>query len=429
MSGWLTLSTELRLACLLLLGVAIGRIVNWATQRLRLAAWPGVAVVPPYVRGSTPWRHLPIVGWIVAPVEWPDGSRQWLRPLVVETLCAVGVAGLYWWEIDRLALLTPVVPPAGPMSDALRTSLLPMYGAHLLLVFLMLVASLIDLDERIIPDQITVPGTLAGLALPSLEPRVLLPTQISLASADTLPTVERLHLASPRSWPEMLGAAPHWGALLLGVACFLGWCFALLPRRWYGRRGLLSGVRFFLARIRRERVSRSIGVMALLGVLGIAAVWTWLPSHWPALLSALVGMAVGGGLVWAVRLIGAFALRREAMGFGDVTLMAMIGTLLGWQNCLIIFFLAPITALVLGLLQWIAQRDSEIPYGPFLCLATVLVLVQWRDLWSAARQYYVLGWLIPMVVVVCLALMAVLLVLLQAVRHWLFGEEALDSRG
>ena len=43
-----------------------------------------------------------------------------------------------------------------------------------------------------------------------------------------------------------------------------------------------------------------------------------------------------------MRLIGTFALRREAMGFGDVTLMMMIGTFLGWQACLILFFLVAV---------------------------------------------------------------------------------------
>ena len=60
---------------------------------------------------------------------------------------------------------------------------------------------------------------------------------------------------------------------------------------------------------------------------------------WAALLTALVGLVAGGGIVWVVRLIGAVALRREAMGFGDVTLMAMVGAFVGWQASLIVFFM------------------------------------------------------------------------------------------
>ena len=59
----------------------------------------------------------------------------------------------------------------------------------------------------------------------------------------------------------------------------------------------------------------------------------------------------------------------EAMGFGDVTLMAMIGSFLGWQTSPMVFFLAPLAGLVVGLIQWFAYRDNVIPYGPFLCLA------------------------------------------------------------
>ena len=42
--------------------------------------------------------------------------------------------------------------------------------------------------------------------------------------------------------------------------------------------------------------------------------------------------------MWAVRIIGTLTLRQEAMGFGDVTLMAMIGAFTGWQSTLLIFF-------------------------------------------------------------------------------------------
>ena len=106
--------------------------------------------------------------------------------------------------------------------------------------------------------------------------------------------------------------------------------------------------------------------------MGTAAiVFTWAlaaEANWAGMLTALIGLAASGGIVWAVRLIGTAALRREAMGFGDVTLMMMIGAFLGWQAGLIVFFLAPFAGLVVGLVQLIFRRDDVIPYGPFLCL-------------------------------------------------------------
>ena len=108
---------------------------------------------------------------------------------------------------------------------------------------------------------------------------------------------------------------------------------------------------------------------------------------WQGLLTALVGMAASGGLVWLVRIIGTVVLRREAMGFGDVTLMAMIGAYLGWQPCLVVFFLAPLAGLMVGVLRLILSRDREIPYGPFLCLATLFLIVRWRALGLHAGHF------------------------------------------
>ncbi len=72
--------------------------------------------------------------------------------------------------------------------------------------------------------------------------------------------------------------------------------------------------------------------------------------------SSLVGMATGMTLIWSVRLVGRFVLGREAMGFGDVTLMGMIGAFVGWQACILIFFLAPFAGLVLGIINFAAGR-------------------------------------------------------------------------
>ena len=43
---------------------------------------------------------------------------------------------------------------------------------------------------------------------------------------------------------------------------------------------------------------------------------------------------LGGLIVWGGRIVATHALKMEAMGFGDVTLVAMIGAYLGWQPCL-----------------------------------------------------------------------------------------------
>ncbi|HEY4761909.1 MAG TPA: prepilin peptidase, partial [Thermoguttaceae bacterium] len=116
-------------------------------------------------------------------------------------------------------------------------------------------------------------------------------------------------------------------------------------------------------------------------------------------------------------IVGTAVLRQEAMGFGDVTLMSMIGAFLGWQSCLIIFFMAPIAALAVGLLRLLLIRDREIPYGPFLCLATSVVVLYWAPIWDYVFGIFSLGWIIPCAMLACLALMIPLLMLIRTITN------------
>jgi len=96
-----------------------------------------------------------------------------------------------------------------------------------------------------------------------------------------------------------------------------------------------------------------------------------------AVLLALVGAAVGAGLIYLTRLLGTLAFRREAMGIGDVYLMAAIGAALGWEAAVLVFLVAPFLGLGYGLWRLASRRDHEVPYGPFLGLAAgVIMLVQ-----------------------------------------------------
>ena len=124
---------------------------------------------------------------------------------------------------------------------------------------------------------------------------------------------------------------------------------------------------------------------------------TW----WDGLRIGLIGWAVGGGIVWSVRILGGLAFRKEAMGFGDVTLMAMIGAFLGWQAAILTLFLGAMLGLVhaLGKLailagKWLAGRkisgaDRELPFGPYLSMAAVLLMLGWPWLWPGwARNFF-----------------------------------------
>jgi len=99
---------------------------------------------------------------------------------------------------------------------------------------------------------------------------------------------------------------------------------------------------------------------------------------WLQVLSGvLLGYLIGGGVVWAVRIAGSIAFGKEAMGLGDVHLMAAVGACLGWIDATVAFFAAAFVGLgwvILGTVFGGSLRRA-MPYGPYLAVATILVFL------------------------------------------------------
>jgi leader peptidase (prepilin peptidase) / N-methyltransferase len=115
---------------------------------------------------------------------------------------------------------------------------------------------------------------------------------------------------------------------------------------------------------------------------------------------ALLGAAVGGGFLWAVRAGFFLARGYEGMGMGDVKLMAMIGAFLGMRITLVSIFAASVLGVLIGVgvapylyakkkRYWLARRRPEavarerakraafrnrLPFGVFLGLAALLLM-------------------------------------------------------
>lgn len=97
---------------------------------------------------------------------------------------------------------------------------------------------------------------------------------------------------------------------------------------------------------------------------------TYMSSFVNSLLGALSGagvMLLMGGLGWML-------FRKEALGGGDVKLMAMIGAFLGWKLTVLTFFVAPFLAVIPGLYLKIRYGDETMPYGPFLAAGALVSL-------------------------------------------------------
>ncbi|MDP8260434.1 MAG: prepilin peptidase [Candidatus Gygaella obscura] len=107
------------------------------------------------------------------------------------------------------------------------------------------------------------------------------------------------------------------------------------------------------------------------------------------IVKSLVGLLVGGGVLYLTGLFGNFLFFKlmkrdnidgetESMGGGDIKLLAMIGSFLGWEMALLVFFIAPFIGSFAGIYELVKKKKHTIPYGPSIALASVISIF-WVD--------------------------------------------------
>lgn len=93
----------------------------------------------------------------------------------------------------------------------------------------------------------------------------------------------------------------------------------------------------------------------------------------------LIGMASGAGFLLLVAMIGSIVYKSEdAMGMGDVKLLAAVGLFLGWRLTIVALLLAVICAAITSLVLMLFKKlniKSTVPFGPFISLGTFIALV------------------------------------------------------
>ncbi len=94
-----------------------------------------------------------------------------------------------------------------------------------------------------------------------------------------------------------------------------------------------------------------------------------------SLFDSFLGVVVGGGSLYLMGFFGEIVFKKEAMGGGDIKLLSMIGSFLGWKLALLTFFIAPFFGSITGLILKIKEGKEIIPYGPYLSLAAFVSLL------------------------------------------------------
>lgn len=88
------------------------------------------------------------------------------------------------------------------------------------------------------------------------------------------------------------------------------------------------------------------------------------------ILSSILGGMVGVVAVGFFAILGRFMFKKEAMGGGDIKLLAMIGCFTGWVNALWVIFLGSFIGLIFGL----STKQYRLPFGPFLSIASFIII-------------------------------------------------------
>lgn len=96
-----------------------------------------------------------------------------------------------------------------------------------------------------------------------------------------------------------------------------------------------------------------------------------------SILYSFAGILSGAGILIFLAIIGKLLFRKEAMGGGDIKLLAMIGAFLGWKCVFITIFFASLLGTIISLILIGMKKkkiDDYVPFGPYLGLGSVVAL-------------------------------------------------------
>jgi len=116
--------------------------------------------------------------------------------------------------------------------------------------------------------------------------------------------------------------------------------------------------------------------------IGLICAATVLPL---ALTDSILGLVLGGGLLWALAIASPYLFGKEGMGGGDIKLLAMIGAFLGWKSTVLTIMIGALVGAGVGIaliLLKIMRRDQYLPFGPFLVLGALVSMFFHQEIFA-----------------------------------------------
>lgn len=367
------------------LGCCIGSFLNVVIYRLpreKSLVHPGSSC-PHCGQAIRFYDNIPLLSWLILRAK----CRRCKGPIspryfIVELLTGLVFLGVYvaYFHTD----VRPTMHAEGTRF---------VYFVHITLLAACIAASGIDLELWIIPLSICWFVTAVGIIGSAVGGCILSPL-------------------SPGAYPILPVASSETGALALGAALGLGISWLLLRTGMLKRSyecavaedsdhpatakperavPMLAGPGPFDEPQYNHRLEALREVLFLLPIIACAMAaqkvlgtsgplggwWGGLIAHpvVAGLLGSVFGYFVGCATVWTTRILGTLGFGKEAMGLGDVHLMGAAGAVIGPIMVVIAFFIAPFFGLGWALFQMFFKKIRQIPYGPFLSLALLTVMI------------------------------------------------------
>jgi leader peptidase (prepilin peptidase)/N-methyltransferase len=130
-------------------------------------------------------------------------------------------------------------------------------------------------------------------------------------------------------------------------------------------------------------------VVSLPGIaVGLICAATVLPI---GLFDSVLGVLLGGGLLWLLAWASPYLFGREGMGGGDIKLLAMIGAFLGWRATVLTVMAGAMLGSIVGIslmVTKVIRRDQYIPFGPFLAIGALVALFFGKDIFDWYLQWF-----------------------------------------
>ncbi len=357
------------------IGACIGSFLNVVIYRLprgESIVFPG-SHCPACGRGIRWYDNVPLLSWLLLKARCRDcKARISPRYILIELLTALLFVGLYaaLYVLDL-------------RSDTGRFEhTWPTFIGYCVLLAGLLAASAVDIELFIVPLPVLWVCAVVGIAAAAYNPSPLMPKATAVTAAVSVAAtlglvISALLLRLGLLRPSFLGVEEpdaKSGSVAITKASGVDPRKEILRELLFLAPALLLGLAAFLlvkfAPPVRQWLNHLLDFKTAVG------------PHLASGLGALLGMLVGIAWLWGTRIFGTLLFGKEAMGMGDVHIMAAIGAVAGWKVVTLTFFAAPVFGLIYALYLLAFKGKRELPYGPWLAFAAMFVIVFYDAIWS-----------------------------------------------